>query len=83
MCIERTTIVIAHRLATIQNAHRIYVLADGRIIEKGTHQTLMAKEGGKYRAMFNAQDIERAEEQNDATNSQAGNEAENEEHIST
>jgi hypothetical protein len=39
----------------------------------------MAKEGGKYRAMVNVQNTERAEEQNDATNSQAGNEGENKE----
>ncbi|CAF1535771.1 unnamed protein product, partial [Rotaria sordida] len=54
----RTTIVIAHRLTTIQNAHQIYVLDKGSIIEEGTHETLMAKEGGKYQAMVKRQQIE-------------------------
>jgi ATP-binding cassette, subfamily B, bacterial len=43
----RTTLVIAHRLATIVNAHRILVMESGRIVEEGTHQTLLAK-GGLY-----------------------------------
>ncbi|UJR06914.1 hypothetical protein I4U23_011203 [Adineta vaga] len=58
VCKGRTTIVIAHRLATVRNAHRIYVLANGNVIEKGTHQSLVSKEGGKYRAIFDAQEVE-------------------------
>lgn len=41
----RTTFVIAHRLSTIQNADRILVLDDGSIIEEGTHEQLLQKEG--------------------------------------
>jgi ATP-binding cassette subfamily B protein len=41
----RTTIVIAHRLATVLKADRILVLEDGRVIEEGTHKTLVAREG--------------------------------------
>jgi ATP-binding cassette, subfamily B, bacterial len=42
---ERTTIVIAHRLATVQSCDRILVMNEGRIVEEGTHQTLAAGNG--------------------------------------
>lgn len=44
---KRTTIVIAHRLATVLKADRILVMDEGRIIEEGTHQTLI-RQGGVY-----------------------------------
>ena len=44
----RTTIVIAHRLSTVQKADRIYVLDKGKIAETGTHKTLSKKRGGIY-----------------------------------
>lgn len=57
--VGRTTIVIAHRLSTIQNAHQIYVLDNGKVIEHGTHETLITKVGGLYQAMVNRQQLER------------------------
>jgi ATP-binding cassette subfamily B protein len=43
----RTSLVIAHRLATVLGADRILVMDDGRIVEEGTHASLVAK-GGLY-----------------------------------
>ncbi|CAF2990239.1 unnamed protein product [Rotaria sp. Silwood2] len=64
-CRDRTTIVIAHRLTTIQNAHHIYVLDNGSVIEQGTHETLMTKEGGKYQTMVKCQQMERMNDDQD------------------
>jgi subfamily B ATP-binding cassette protein MsbA len=51
---DRTTFVIAHRLSTIRNADMIVVLDQGRIVESGTHESLMAQEGA-YRKFFRLQ----------------------------
>ncbi|MFW6287347.1 MAG: ABC transporter ATP-binding protein [bacterium] len=44
----RTSFVIAHRLSTIRNADRIFVIEDGEIIEKGSHEELLKKQGAYY-----------------------------------
>lgn len=51
---NRTTIVIAHRLATVLKADRILVMEDGQIVEEGTHQQLVAK-GGLYASLAKLQ----------------------------
>lgn len=51
---SRTTFVIAHRLSTVQNADRIVVLSEGRIVEQGRHQALLARDG-HYAVLYRMQ----------------------------
>ncbi|KAM7200480.1 P-loop containing nucleoside triphosphate hydrolase protein [Rhypophila sp. PSN 637] len=53
----RTTITIAHRLSTIKNADRICVLQNGRVVEQGTHESLLADETGAYYGLVHAQKL--------------------------
>jgi subfamily B ATP-binding cassette protein MsbA len=54
LCRNRTTIVIAHRLHTVVDADRIFVIADGSVVESGRHQDLLRK-GGRYASFYRLQ----------------------------
>jgi ATP-binding cassette subfamily B protein len=54
----RTTIMIAHRLATIKAVDRILVFDQGCVIEQGTHEELVEKKGGQYRRLFEMQALD-------------------------
>ncbi|PVU93486.1 hypothetical protein BB559_003249 [Furculomyces boomerangus] len=58
--INRTTITVAHRLSTIKDSDRIYVVSSGSVIESGTHSELYNL-GGAYTALVNAQNIKKAD----------------------
>jgi ATP-binding cassette, subfamily B (MDR/TAP), member 1 len=49
--ISRTTVIVAHRLSTIKGADMIAVIKDGKVAEKGKHESLMAIEGGAYASL--------------------------------
>ncbi|MFC6726435.1 ATP-binding cassette domain-containing protein, partial [Halobium palmae] len=51
---NRTTLAIAHRLSTVKDADRILVLEDGRVVERGDHESLIA-EGGLYADLWGVQ----------------------------
>jgi ATP-binding cassette subfamily B protein len=55
LSVGRTTLVIAHRLATITNADRIVVVQHGRVAEEGSHEQLLAAKSGLYRQLLEAQ----------------------------
>ncbi len=51
----RTVIIIAHRLAAVRDCHRIVGIADGRIVEVGTHDELLRRPGGLYAYLWGLQ----------------------------
>ncbi|MGH2666847.1 ABC transporter ATP-binding protein [Flavobacterium sp.] len=59
---NRTSIVIAHRLATVINADKIIVLDKGLVVEEGTHNQLLQKENGYYRKLYDSQFVNHKEE---------------------
>ena len=52
---DKTVFVIAHRLSTIQNADRIAVINEGKLVELGNHEELMNIENGQYKALYEMQ----------------------------
>ena len=55
--VGRTTLVIAHRLSTVENADRIIVLKKGVVVEQGGHKELIAK-GGVYSSLYRMQFVD-------------------------
>ncbi|MFI5457147.1 MAG: ABC transporter ATP-binding protein [Isosphaerales bacterium] len=51
----RTSVIIAHRLATVRRADHIFVIKEGQVVESGTHDQLLAREGGLYRTLSELQ----------------------------
>ena len=51
---DRTVVIVAHRLATVQRANRIIVLSEGRIVEEGSHDELLSRNGA-YRQLHDLQ----------------------------
>jgi ATP-binding cassette, subfamily B, bacterial MsbA len=58
LMLHRTSLIIAHRLSTVQHAHQIIVLQKGEIIEQGTHEQLIQLEDGFYQRLIKMQTLE-------------------------
>jgi ATP-binding cassette subfamily B protein len=58
LMVGRTTIVIAHRLSTVRSLDRLLVFDKGRVVEEGTHDELVQRDGGIYRRLFERQALE-------------------------
>lgn len=63
--VGRTAVVIAHRLSTVRSADLILVIEDGRVVERGTHQDLLAA-GGRYQELYRTQFEEQAKDRSAA-----------------
>lgn len=50
-----TVVIVAHRLSTVRNADVIYVVEEGRVVEQGSHDDLVANEAGAYSALIRRQ----------------------------
>lgn len=51
----RTTVTVAHRLSTIENAHRVLVMEEGRVVEEGAFHQLLEQPSGRFRALYKSQ----------------------------
>jgi ATP-binding cassette subfamily B protein len=63
--VGRTAVVIAHRLSTVRSADLILVIEDGRVVERGTHQDMLAA-GGRYQELYRTQFEEQAKDRSAA-----------------
>jgi len=54
---EGTVVIIAHRLSTVKNADRVYVIDEGRVIEEGAYHELRFRENGEFREMVEMQSL--------------------------
>lgn len=52
---KRTSIIVAHRLSTIRHAHQILVMSNGKIVERGNHDSLLDRENGYYKDLYDMQ----------------------------
>ncbi|QHC84743.1 ABC transporter ATP-binding protein [Empedobacter brevis] len=62
----KTVVIIAHRLSTVKNADQIVVMGEGKIIEKGNHQSLIHQKGAYYNLVKNQLDLEKLNDQDHA-----------------
>ena len=80
--IDKTTLVIAHKLATVRTADNIVVMSYGRVMEQGTHQALIDKDG-QYAALVRAQDLGGGGDRPDFSKEEADVEMEENDHAAT